>query len=72
MIAEEWNITREEMEGFALASHDRARAAIADGRFGNEIEPVDLPGGGSFAVDQCPRETSLEKMASGSQRLARP
>ncbi len=63
MIAEKWSISREEMEEFALASHDRARAAIAEGRFDNEIEPVDLPDGGSFAVDQCPRETSLEKMA---------
>jgi acetyl-CoA C-acetyltransferase len=63
MIAEKWNITREEMEGFALTSHDRARGAIAEGRFDSEIEPVDLPDGGTFGVDQCPRETSLEKMA---------
>ena len=59
MIAEKWDITREEMEQFALASHQRAAAAIAEGRFGNEIAPV-----GDFAVDQCPRpDTSLEKMA---------
>ncbi len=69
MIAEKWSISRAEMEEFALASHDRARAAIAEGRFDNEIEPVDLPDGGSFAVDQCPRETSLEKMA-GLEPLA--
>ena len=69
MIAEKWDIRREEMEEFALASHERARTAIAEGRFDNEIEPVDLPDGGSFAVDQCPRETSLEKMA-GLEPLA--
>ena len=69
MIAEKWSISRAEMEEFALASHDRARAAIAEGRFDNEIEPVDLPDGGTFAVDQCPRETSLEKMA-GLEPLA--
>jgi len=69
MIAEKWNISREQMEEFALASHDRARAAIAEGRFEREIEPVTLPDGQSFAVDQCPRETSLEKMA-GLQPLA--
>ena len=69
MIAEKWNISREEMEAFALVSHGRARAATAEGRFDNEIEPVDLPDGGSFAVDQCPRETSLEKMA-GLEPLA--
>lgn len=58
MIAEKWELTREEMEEFALASHERARAAIAEGRFENEISPV-----GDFDTDQCPRETTLEKMA---------
>ncbi|GAB3766238.1 acetyl-CoA C-acetyltransferase [Nocardioides ginsengisegetis] len=63
MIAEKWDISREDMEAFALASHDRARTAIAEGRFVREIEPVPLPDGVVFATDQCPRETSLEKMA---------
>jgi acetyl-CoA C-acetyltransferase len=69
MIADKWDISREDMEEFALASHDRARAAIAEGRFDGEVEPVTLPDGSSFAVDQCPRETSLEKMA-GLEPLA--
>jgi acetyl-CoA C-acetyltransferase len=69
MIAETWDISREDMEAFALASHDRARAAIAEGRFVGEIEPVTLPDGTVFDTDQCPRETSLEKMA-GLQPLA--
>ncbi|SFI17099.1 acetyl-CoA C-acetyltransferase [Nocardioides psychrotolerans] len=63
MIAETWDVSREDMESFALASHERARHAIAEGRFTGEIEPVTLPDGSTFAVDQCPRETSLEKMA---------
>ena len=69
MIADKWDLSREEMEAFALASHERARTAIAEGRFDREIEPVTVPDGTSFAVDQCPRETSLEKMA-GLQPLA--
>ena len=69
MIAEKWDISRAEMEEFALASHDRARTAITEGRFDNEIEPVTLADGSTFAVDQCPRETSLEKMA-GLEPLA--
>jgi acetyl-CoA C-acetyltransferase len=64
MIAEKWDISREDMEAFALASHDRARRAIAEGRFDAEIEPVTLPDGTLLEVDQCPRETSLEKMAA--------
>jgi len=69
MIAEKWDISREDMETFALASHERARLAIAEGRFAREIEPVTLADGQRFAIDQCPRETSLEKMA-GLQPLS--
>ncbi|MEO6605403.1 MAG: acetyl-CoA C-acetyltransferase [Aeromicrobium sp.] len=64
MIAEKWNISREDMEQFALASHERAHTAIAEGRFKSEIAPV-----GDFDTDECPRETSLEKMA-GLEPLA--
>lgn len=64
MIAEKWGITRAEMEEFALASHQRARTAIAEGRFVGEIEPITLPDGSVLDTDQCPRETSLEKMAA--------
>ncbi|MEU1983795.1 acetyl-CoA C-acetyltransferase [Nocardia sp. NPDC019395] len=59
MIAEKWGISREDMERWALRSHERARAAIENGRFDKEIVPV-----GDFRIDQGPRETSLEKMAS--------
>jgi acetyl-CoA C-acetyltransferase len=58
LIADKWGITREEMEEFALASHARAWTAIAERRFAAQIAPV-----GDFAVDECPRDTSLEKMA---------
>jgi acetyl-CoA C-acetyltransferase len=69
MIAEKWGISREDMEEFALASHDRARTAIAEGRFDREVVAVALPDGAALTTDQCPRETSLEKMA-GLQPLA--
>ena len=64
MIAEKWGISRERMEEFALASHTRAKTAIAEGRFDHEIEPVTLPDGAVFTTDECPRDTSLEKMAA--------
>ncbi|QWF24459.1 acetyl-CoA C-acetyltransferase [Nocardioides sp. LMS-CY] len=63
MIAEKWDISRVAMEEFALASHQRAHAAIAEGRFKGEIEPVTLADGSVFDTDQCPRDTSMEKMA---------
>jgi acetyl-CoA C-acetyltransferase len=64
MIAEKWGISRERMEEFALASHARARTAIAEGRFVDQIEPVTLPDGTVFTTDECPRDTSMEKMAA--------
>ena len=59
MIAQQWDISREDMERFALESHARARTAIAVGRFESQIVPL-----GDCKVDEGPRETSLEKMAS--------
>ncbi len=59
MIAEKWNLSREETEQFALTSHERALAAIRSGHFDNEIIAVD-----GFRIDECPRETSLEKTAA--------
>ncbi|TJZ75978.1 acetyl-CoA C-acetyltransferase [Rhodococcus oryzae] len=59
LIAEKWGISRLRMEQWALRSHQRARDAIAGGRFDDEIVPV-----GSFEMDECPRDTSLAKMAA--------
>jgi acetyl-CoA C-acetyltransferase len=59
MIAEKWDISREDMEVFALESHRRAIRAGDEGRFANEIVPF-----GELAHDEGPRrDTSLEKMA---------
>ncbi len=59
LIAEKWNISRAAMEEFALASHQRAVAAIDGGHFTAEIEPY-----GDLKADECPRrDTSLERMA---------
>jgi acetyl-CoA C-acetyltransferase len=59
LIAEKWDISREDLERWALQSHERARTAIAEGRFDREIVPI-----GDVTTDEGPRETSLEKMAS--------
>ena len=59
MIAEKWDVSREDMEVFALESHRRAIRAIDEGRFDNEIVPI-----GDVTTDEGPRRgTSLEKMA---------
>ncbi|MFI5394090.1 MAG: acetyl-CoA C-acetyltransferase [Candidatus Binatia bacterium] len=60
MIAEKWNILRQDMERFAFESHRRAIQAIDEGRFAREIVPYD-----GVTTDEGPRrDTSLEKMAS--------
>jgi acetyl-CoA C-acetyltransferase len=60
MIAEKWGITREEMEQFALESHQRAAQATDEGRFEREIVPLN-----DVTVDEgFRRGTTLEKMAS--------
>jgi acetyl-CoA acyltransferase len=66
-IAEEWELSREELDAFSLESHRRAVAAIDEGRFENEIVPVEVQNphvGTLFAVDETPRrETSAEALA---------
>ncbi len=59
MIAAKWDISREDMERFALESHTRAVRAIDEGRFETQTTPL-----AGVAVDEGPRrETTLEKMA---------
>jgi acetyl-CoA C-acetyltransferase len=59
LIAEKWGISREDMERFALQSHQRAARAIDEGRFDREIAPY-----GEVQQDEGPRrDTTLEKMA---------
>ena len=67
-IAEAYQVTREEMDAFALSSHQKAIAASDAGCFQAEIAPVDLPGRKGettrFAVDETPRrDTSADALA---------
>jgi acetyl-CoA C-acetyltransferase len=59
LIAEKWAISREEMEAFAVESHERAIRARAEGRFDREIVAV-----GEAAADEGPREPNWEKIRS--------
>jgi acetyl-CoA C-acetyltransferase len=59
MIAENWDLSREEMEAFAVESHERALRARAEGRFVAEIAPLE-----GVEADEGPREPNLEKIRS--------
>jgi acetyl-CoA C-acetyltransferase len=67
-VAEQYGLTREEQDQFALASQEKAAKAIAEGRFQEEIVPVEIPQRKGdpvvFAVDEHPRATSPEKLAA--------
>jgi len=78
-IAEQWNLSREELDRYSYESHMRAARAIDEGRFVKEIVPVDVDvpapdsgGGGAptmvrtrFAVDEAVRrETTMERLAA--------
>lgn len=59
LIAQNWQISRRDMEEYALESHKRALNAQAQCFFEDEIEPY-----GDFATDEGPRaDSTLEKMA---------
>jgi acetyl-CoA C-acetyltransferase len=59
LIAEKWGFSREDMEVYALESHNRALRAQAEGRFDREIVPLE-----GVQRDETPRATSLARMAS--------
>ena len=68
LIAEEWGLSREELDTYSLESHRRALAAIEDGRFENEVVPIEVSNphaGVLFGVDETPRaDTSPEALAA--------
>lgn len=59
MMVDKWDLTRDEMEAFAVESHHRALRARAEGRFDNEISPLN-----GVTSDEGPREPDLDKIRS--------
>lgn len=64
LIAEKWNITREDLDAFGARSQEYAARATAEGRFQREIIPVLDADGTMMTTDEGIRETSREKLAS--------
>jgi len=68
IISEKYGISREEQDRYALLSHQKAIAAIDEGKFAREILPIELPQKKGepilFDTDEAPRrDTSLEALA---------
>ncbi|MFB6548589.1 thiolase family protein [Streptomyces sp. NPDC056405] len=60
LIAAKWSLTRERMDAFAVASHQKAAAAWDTGRFDAEIAPLD-----GVSRDECVRPTSSVEVLAG-------
>jgi acetyl-CoA C-acetyltransferase len=66
-LAVEYNISRQEQDELAYLSHQRALAAIKDGKFKDEIVPIEVPsrkGPYIFDTDEHPKDTPMEKYAA--------
>ena len=64
MIAERWGLSRTQLDEYSLASHQKAAAAIDEGRFAGQITPVKLDDGTVMDTDEGVRRGStLEKLA---------
>jgi acetyl-CoA acetyltransferase family protein len=63
MIAEKWNISREELDAFGARSQEYAARATREGRFQNEIIPVVDADGAMMTTDEGIRDTTVEKLS---------
>ena len=64
-VANQWKITREEQDDFAMHSHAKYFSAHTAGKFKHEILPVEINGGQTpFDTDEHPRKTTLEKLSA--------
>jgi len=67
LCSEKYNVTREDQDRFAAESYIRTLKSISDGRFKNEIVPVEIPQRKGdpkiFDTDECARETTYEDLS---------
>jgi len=67
LCCERWEVTREDQDRFAAESYKRANAAVAAGRFKDEIVKVSIPQRKGdpkiFDTDECPQDSSYEALA---------
>jgi acetyl-CoA acyltransferase len=63
MIAEKWGLSRQQLDEFSVASHEKAAAARAEGRFDAQIAPVTTDAG-VVARDEGIRESTVEKLGT--------
>ena len=63
-LANDAGISREDQEAFAVHSHEKALSATTEGRFSNELIPIDVYGEAVVEQDEGPRTPDLDKIRS--------
>ena len=72
MIAEQWQLSRTQLDEYSLASHEKAAAAQDDGRFDEQIVPVTTPDGTQVSQDEGIRRGGTLESMSGLKPAFRP
>jgi acetyl-CoA acyltransferase len=72
MIAEQWKLSRTQLDEYSLASHEKAAAAQDDGRFDEQIVPVTTPDGTHLAKDEGIRRGGTVESMAGLKPAFRP
>ncbi|MDA2956906.1 MAG: thiolase family protein [Ilumatobacteraceae bacterium] len=62
LIADKWNISRDDMDRFGVSSQERAARATKEGRFEREILPVKDAEGNMMTADEGIRDTTMESL----------
>jgi acetyl-CoA acyltransferase len=71
-IAEQWGLSRTQLDEFAVASHERAAAAQDEGRFDAQLAPYTLPDGTVIAADEGVRRGSTVETLAGLKTAFKP
>lgn len=64
LVADAWGLTRDDLDAYAVRSQHLAAQAIAEGRFEREIVPVNGADGASVTIDEGPRPTTIDTLAT--------
>jgi acetyl-CoA acyltransferase len=65
LIADQWGLSRQQLDEFALESHERAAAAVDDGRFGAQVVPVTVADGTVVDTDEGIRRGGTVEALAG-------
>jgi acetyl-CoA acyltransferase len=72
MIAEKWGLSRQQLDEFSVASHEKAAVAREEGRFVAQIAPVTLPDGTVVSQDEGIRPGTTTEVLAGLKTVFKP